>query len=194
MVVSPDRIRSEDLCLHYRFMRELLCPPVLVTKDNYWSRVGKKGALVTQSLHVCFRPIIWIRLCAHPWRSAMHLGWPEPWRCPSPPPPCSPDSPLTALSCCRWAEPYGSTWSCLTRSWSALGSGNHTTHCREGRDCQWWKHLWSICSIRRAKHESSECHQATAGREHVLRDPFYPDGTCNECCLDDAQTWIFLLP
>lgn len=33
--VSPDRIRSEDLCLHYRFMRELLCPPVLDTKDNY---------------------------------------------------------------------------------------------------------------------------------------------------------------
>ena len=44
MFVSPDRIRSEDLCLHYRFMRELFCPPVLGTKDNYWSRVGKKGA------------------------------------------------------------------------------------------------------------------------------------------------------
>ncbi len=47
--VSPDRIRSEDLCLHYRFMRELLCPPVLGTKDNYWSKVGKKGACVDLS-------------------------------------------------------------------------------------------------------------------------------------------------
>lgn len=43
-VVSPDRIRSEDQHLHYRFMRELLYPPVLGTKDNYWSKVGKKGA------------------------------------------------------------------------------------------------------------------------------------------------------
>lgn len=40
VVVSPDRIRSEDCCLHYRFMRELLCPPVLGTKDDYWSMVG----------------------------------------------------------------------------------------------------------------------------------------------------------
>lgn len=41
--VSPDRIRSKDLCLHYRFMRELLCPPVLVTKDIISPGWAKKG-------------------------------------------------------------------------------------------------------------------------------------------------------
>lgn len=76
---------------------------------------------------------LWIRLCADPWRTAMRLGWPEPWRCPSPPPPGSPDSPPTTPSCCRWAEPGGSTWSCQTRSWSALGSGSRTTHWRHKR-------------------------------------------------------------
>lgn len=30
--------------LHYRFMRDIIYPPVLGTKDDYWSRVGKKGA------------------------------------------------------------------------------------------------------------------------------------------------------
>lgn len=38
MFVSPDRIRSEDLCLHYRFMRELFCPPVL----SPWTIVGPR--------------------------------------------------------------------------------------------------------------------------------------------------------
>lgn len=42
-IVSPDRIRSEDACLHYRFMRELLYPPVLDTKDTCSPEWAKKG-------------------------------------------------------------------------------------------------------------------------------------------------------
>ncbi len=64
--VSPDRIRSEDLCLHYRFMRELLCPPVLGTKDNYWSKVGKKGACVDLSRKSALKK----KFCKRP--SAVH--------------------------------------------------------------------------------------------------------------------------
>lgn len=43
MVVSPDRIRNEGLCLHYRFMRELLCPPVLSPGTIIGPRWAKKG-------------------------------------------------------------------------------------------------------------------------------------------------------
>lgn len=75
MIVSPDRIRSEELCLHYRFMRDVFCPPVLGTEDNCRSRVGKKGAQFRTIKAPHF-------LVTYPWRIVMRLGWSEPWRCP----------------------------------------------------------------------------------------------------------------
>lgn len=41
--VSPDRIRNEEFSLHYRFMRELLCPPVLSPRTIIGPRWAIKG-------------------------------------------------------------------------------------------------------------------------------------------------------
>lgn len=43
LLVSPDRIRSEESSLCYRFMRELLCPPVLSPGTIVGPRWAKKG-------------------------------------------------------------------------------------------------------------------------------------------------------
>lgn len=42
--VSPDRIRNEDFLPSLQVYERATLPPCVITRDNCWSRVGKKGA------------------------------------------------------------------------------------------------------------------------------------------------------
>ena len=60
MMFLPTGSAARNNNLRYRFMRELLCPPVLVIRDTGKSMMGKKGA--KRSAELPSKVVFWVEV------------------------------------------------------------------------------------------------------------------------------------